>query len=437
MLTSAAPPGPAGPSGRLRHLHPAWVVAGVTFVTLLGAAGFRSAPGVLLVPLHDEFGWSQAEASVAVAVNLVLFGLVGPFAAALMARYGLRRVVLAALGLVATAALGTTVMTATWQFVVLWGVAVGIGSGCMATVLAATVATRWFVARRGVVVGALTAATATGQLVFLPLLGWLAENVGWRAVSVVTAGGALAVMPLVARWLRNDPSDVGAVPYGAPADHRPPAPVARPVQAAFDGLRLAARVPAFWLLALSFLVCGASTNGLVGTHFVSAAVDVDLTETRAATLLALVGVFDVAGTLASGWLTDRIDPRRLLLVYYAGRGLSLLFLHHVLETRGLGLVGFMVFYGLDWVATVPPTVALCNELFAPERAGVVYGWVFAAHQLGAAAAAFTAGAIRSTTGSYQLAFHVAGALCVVTAGLVQLIRSGPRDRAVAVPQGAS
>jgi MFS family permease len=406
--------------------HPAWTVAAVTFLILLGAAGFRSAPGVLIVPLHDELGWSRATVSLAVAVNLVLFGLAGPFAAALMARYGLRRVVLAALATVSAAAAATTLMTAPWQFVVLWGAAVGAGTGCMATVLAATVASRWFVARRGMVVGALTAATATGQLAFLPALGWLAENVGWRWVSVVTAAGAAAVIPLAARWLRDGPEDLGTVPYGAPPDHTPPPRTARPVAAALDGLRAAARMPAFWLLALSFWVCGASTNGLIGTHFIAAAVDNDLSETSASALLALVGVFDIAGTLASGWLTDRVDPRRLLLAYYGLRGLSLLFLHHVLDAGGFGLAGFVVFYGLDWVATVPPTVALCNELFPVERAGVVYGWVFAAHQLGAAAAAYGAGAVHGATGSYQLAFHVAGGLCIVAAGLVQLVRGDGR-----------
>jgi MFS family permease len=407
--------------------HPAWTVAAVTFVTLLGAAGFRAAPGVLIVPLHDELGWSRAHISAGVAVNLVLFGLVGPFAAALMARYGLRRVVLSALALVAGAALATTVMTAPWQFIVLWGVAVGAGSGCMATVLAATVANRWFVARRGLVTGALTAATATGQLAFLPVFGRLAEHVGWRWVSGVTAAGALAVMPLVARWLRDGPEDVGTTPYGAPPDHVAPARLNRPIRAALDGLRLAVGVPAFWLLALSFFVCGASTNGLVGTHFIAAAVDNDLSETSASTLLAVVGVFDIAGTLASGWLTDRIDPRRLLLVYYGLRGLSLLVLHHVLDAQGFGLAAFMVFYGLDWVATVPPTVALCNQLFPAERAGVVYGWVFAAHQLGAAAAAYGAGVIRGSTGSYELAFHLAGGLSIAAAGAVQLIRSSRRQ----------
>jgi len=409
--------------GAVRGRHPAWTVAAVTFVTLLGAAGFRSAPGVLLVPLHEDQGWSRESVSAAVAVNLVLFGLIGPFAAALMGRYGLRRVVLAALGIVSAAALLTTLMTAPWQYILLWGVAVGVGTGCMATVLAATVATRWFVERRGLVTGALTAATATGQLVFLPFLGWLAEHVGWRWVSITIAGGALLVWPAAARWLKDGPEVLGTTPYGAGADHVPPARTERPIAAAYDGIRLATRSGAFWILALSFFVCGASTNGLVGTHFIAAAVDTGMRETSASSLLAMVGVFDVAGTLLSGWLTDRIDPRKLLLAYYGLRGISLLFLHHVLDVQGFGLAGFMVFYGLDWVATVPPTVALVSQAFPPERSGVVYGWVFASHQLGAAVAAYGAGAIRTSTGTYELAFHAAGALCFVAAGAVQLIRT--------------
>jgi len=414
---------PAQNGHRTRTRHYAWVVAAVTFVVLLGAAGFRSAPGVLLVPLHDELGWSRSSVSLAVAVNLLFFGFMGPFAAALMGRFGLRRVVLAALATISTAALLTTLMNAAWQYVLLWGVAVGAGAGCMATVLATTVATRWFVARRGLVTGALTAATATGQLVFLPVLGYLADHIGWRWVSITIAAGALAVLPVAARWLKDGPEHVGTTPLGAPEGYVPPAPLANPIGAAMNGLRTAVHTPAFWLLTGSFFVCGVTTNGLVGTHFIAAAVDRDMTETTASALLATVGVFDVAGTIFSGWLTDRIDPRKLLLAYYGLRGLALFFLHHVLETRGIGLGGFMVFYGLDWVATVPPTVALCGELFGEAKAGIVYGWVFASHQLGAAVAAYAAGALRESTGSYELAFHVGGALSIAAAGAVMLIRS--------------
>ena len=404
------------------RVHYAWIVAAVAFFTLLAAAGFRAAPGVLLIPLEDEFGWSRATISLAVSVNLILFGLSGPFAAALMARYGLRRVVLSALVAISLGAAATTQITASWQLVLLWGVVVGAGSGCMATVFAATVASRWFVARRGVVTGALTAATATGQLIFLPALAAMTEGIGWRWVSITIAVSALAATPVIARWLRDRPEDVGTLAYGAPEGWSTPPPTPNPIGSAFDGLRIASRTPAFWLLAGSFFVCGASTNGLVGTHFIAAAVDGGITETRAGALLAAVGVFDVVGTLASGWLTDRVDPRRLLFAYYGLRGLALFFLHHVLDAQGIGLLGFMVFYGLDWVATVPPTVALCNEVFGPVRAGVVYGWVFAGHQLGAAAAAYTAGATRGSTGSYELAFHAAAVLCIVAAFATQQVR---------------
>jgi sugar phosphate permease len=324
-------------------------------------------------------------------------------------------------------------MTAPWQYILLWGVAVGAGAGCMATVLAATVATRWFVEKRGMVTGMLTAATATGQLVFLPVLGWMAEHIGWRWVSFTIAAGALSVLPIAARWLRDGPESVGLEPLGAPVGYEFPVPVARPVAAAFDGLRLASRAPAFWLLTGSFFVCGVTTNGLVGTHFIAAAVDRDITETSAAALLAMIGIFDVAGTIFSGWLTDRIDPRKLLLVYYGLRGLALLFLHHVLGTQGVGLFGFMVIYGLDWVATVPPTVALCSELFGEAKAGIVYGWVFASHQLGAAAAAYGAGAIRESSGSYELAFHIGGALSVMAAAAVMLIRSRRTPQDLGLP----
>ena len=407
----------------IARVHYAWVVFGITFATLLAAAGFRSTPGVLIDPLGDEFGWTKATIGGAVSVNLVLFGLIGPFAAALMSRYGLRKVVVAALCTISVGALATTAMDAAWQLVLLWGVVVGIGSGCMAAVFAATVANRWFVARRGLVVGALTAASASGQLVFLPLLSYLADNVGWRWVSVTIAVSALAATPIVMLGLRDRPADVGLLPYGATDDYVPPVPSTNPVRDAFRGLSDAWRSGAFWLLVGSFGVCGLSTNGLIQTHFIPAAQDHGVQATSAATLLALVGVFDVVGTLSSGWLTDRYDPRKLLLAYYGLRGLSLLVLHPALEAGGFGLAGFMVFYGLDWVATVPPTVALCTEVFGRERAPVVFGWVFAAHQLGAAAAAWGAGRTRDVLGSYQPAFMVAGAACLVAAVAVLYVRT--------------
>jgi predicted MFS family arabinose efflux permease len=418
-VLAASPAARSGGNGG--RIHYAWVVFAVAFVTLMAAAGFRSTPGVLIEPLEEEFGWSKATIGAAASVNLVLFGLIGPFAAALMGRFGLRRVVICALGLIAAGALATTQMDAAWQLIALWGFVVGIGAGCLAVVFAATVASRWFVARRGFVTGALTAATASGQLVFLPLLSRLAGTVGWRWVSITIALSALAVVPLVALFLRDRPEDVGLVPYGATADHQPVAPIAHPIRAAFEGLRSAWSSGAFWLLVGSFWVCGLSTNGLIQTHFIPAAADHGIDEVNAATLLALVGVFDVLGTLGSGWLSDRVDPRKLLLVYYGLRGLSLLVLHPALEAGGAGLGGFMVFYGLDWVATVPPTVALCAQVFGPARAPVVFGWVFASHQLGAAAAAWGAGATRDVLGSYQPAFVVAGFACLMAAVAVRYI----------------
>lgn len=408
-----------------RRWHPAWTAFAVAFVTLVAAAGFRSTPGVLFEPLEGEFGWGRGEVGSAVSVNLLLFGLAGPFAAALMSRFGLRRVVSVALLTISLGALGTTQMRSLWQFILLWGAVVGAGAGCMAAVFAATVANRWFVHRRGLVMGALTAASASGQLIFLPLLSRMAEGIGWRWVSLTIAVSALAAVPLILVGLHDRPEDIGATAYGAPPGHRTPAPQRRPVHTAFAGLRDARHTGAFWLLAGSFWVCGLSTNGLIQTHFIPAARDHGISETSAASLLAMIGVFDVIGTVASGWLTDRIDPRKLLFGYYALRGLSLLVLHPVLEASGPGLAGFMVFYGMDWVATVPPTVVLCTEVFGTTKGPVVFGWVFAAHQVGAAVAAYGAGALRDTVGSYQPAFIVAGLTCLAAAFAAARVRKAP------------
>jgi sugar phosphate permease len=407
-----------GPHG---GLHWAWVVAPVTFVTLVGSAAFRSVPGVLMDPLHMEFGWSHATIGFAVSVNMMLFGLISPFAAALMDRFGIRPVVTFALVMVALGSGLTVFMTAPWQLVLCWGVLVGVGAGSMSMAFIATVVNRWFVARRGLVAGILTAGNATGQLVFLPLVAWLATHHGWRSAAVTTAAAALAVVPLVVFLMRNHPADLGLRAYGATdADPGPPPHQAIGSSAgrAVRVLRDAAREPTFWLLAGGFAICGATTNGLIATHFIPAAMDHGMPPTTAASLLAVVGVFDVAGTIASGWFTDRIDPRMLLLAYYVLRGIGLLALPSLLSPRTTPSTWvFIIFYGLDWVATVPPTVMLCRDRFGSAVGPIVFGWVFASHQIGAAVAALGAGVIRDRTGSYDLAFYIAAGLCVVAAAL--------------------
>ena len=477
--------GPSPLAGVRRRLHPAWIVAAVSFVALIGAAGFRSAPGVLIVPLQDEFGWSRTLLSVAVGINLVLYGLTAPFAAALMDRFGIRAVTTSALPLVAAGSGLTVFVAAGWQLVLLWGVLIGLGTGSMALVFAATIANRWFVRRRGLVMGVLTAASATGQLIFLPMLAWLAERYGWRAASLMISLAALAVVPLVLRFVRNFPSDLGVRPYGAddgagqqvdaipgeaglpagpgapaatglPAGPGAPAATGLPAEAearAATGVPVEAGAPAvvgtstapagavrrtistlltvahtrtFWALAIGFAICGATTNGLIATHFVPAAHDHGMPSTTAAGLLAVVGIFDVAGTIASGALTDRINPRILLAIYYAMRGVGLLMLPALLsDSVHPSMLAFIIVYGLDWVATVPPTAALCAEAFG-ELGTIVFGWVFAAHMIGAALASVGAGYIRDLTSDYTMAWLGAGGLCAVAALMSLGIRKVPR-----------
>ncbi|MEO6702050.1 MAG: MFS transporter [Jatrophihabitantaceae bacterium] len=419
-----------------RRLHPAVVVAGAGFLALLLSAGFRAAPGVLIVPLQDEFGWSRAEISGAVSVNLVLYGLAGPFAAALTQRFGLRAVVPVAISLVAAGAAATVSMTQLWQLYLYWGIAVGVGTGAVAPVLAATITNRWFAARRGLVLGLLTAGGSTGQLLFLPVLASLAGGGHWRRASLAVAVVALLVVPLSIGLLRERPADLGQRQFGATEDDLVVPVLQRPIAAAFSTLRRATHQPAFWLLAASFFVCGATTNGLIGTHFIPAAMDHDMPETMAASMLAGMGVLDILGTTASGWLTDRYDPRKLLFMYYSLRGLSLLALPHALSAEHLSLGAFVAFYGLDWIATVPPTVALANQVFGREQGTIVWGWIFAAHQIGAAAAATGAGAIRDSFGTYGPAFIAAGGLCLFASVLVLAIPrqiGGPLPSSVPEP----
>jgi MFS family permease len=432
-LTERSDPDVDAQTTTTRRIHPAWWVAVVTFLTIIGSAGFRSTPGVLMTPLHEEFGWPMGVIGGAVSVNLVLFGLAAPFSAALMERLGIQRVIAVALVLVSVGSLLPVWMTQSWQLVLCWGIVVGMGTGAMSMGLVATVTGRWFVARRGLVTGILTAAGATGQLVFLPVLAWLAEHHGWRTAAVVTSAAALTVVPLVLWKLHDHPSVLRTTAYGAPEGTpvgRPPRPTGHPVHLALGTLRDAARTPVFWLLVGSFAVCGMSTNGLVGTHFIPAAHDHGMPTTTAAGLLALVGIFDIVGTVFSGWLTDRVDPRALLAAYYTLRGASLFLLPSLFSDHmHVNMLSFVLFYGLDWVATVPPTIALCRTAFG-ERAPIVFGWVFASHQLGAAVAALGAGLVRDQLGTYDLAWYVAGVLCLLAAAMCVAVRT-------ARPSGAS
>ncbi|OZE87485.1 MFS transporter [Rhodococcus sp. 15-649-2-2] len=414
--------------GTRRRIHPAWIVAAVAFLALVGAAGFRAAPSVLMVPLQEEFGWPRSMLSLAVGVNLVLFGLTAPFAAALMDRFGIRAVTSVALTIVAAGSALSVFVTQAWQLVLTWGVMIGLGTGSMALVFAAVVTNRWFVRRRGLVSGILTAGSATGQLIFLPVIAQLVDRSGWRAASFLIAGGSLIVVPFVLRWLRNMPADVGVTPYGAPEGYTAVVadPTANPARAAIQALRDASRVRTFWALVVGFAICGATTNGLIGTHFIPSAHDHGMHETTAAGLLAVVGIFDIVGTIGSGWLTDRVDPRYLLAAYYGFRGVSLLFLPWLLSaTIQPSIVIFVVIYGLDWVATVPPTIALCREVFG-DRGSLVFGWVFASHQIGAGIASVVAGVVRDATGAYTMAWFGAAGLCAVAA--VVSVRTGKRGK---------
>ncbi|MDU1667020.1 MAG: MFS transporter [Bradyrhizobium sp.] len=411
-----------------RNIHYGWVMVAVTFFTALVTAGTVGAPGVFIVPLQQEFGWSTAEISSALSIRFVLFGLMAPFAAALLNRYGLRNITLLAQVIVVSALLASLAMTKIWHLVLLWGFVIGIGTGMTALVLGATIATRWFVARRGLVVGVLTASTATGQLVFLPLLASLTERLGWRTalalVCCALAVSATAVLLLMRDW----PSDLGLRPFGDKGSEpiTAPAPVTTPILAAALGtLRDAARVPVFWMLFATFFICGASTNGLIQVHLIPMCLDFGIPQVQAASLLAAMGIFDFFGTIVSGWLSDRYDNRWLLFWYYGLRGLSLLFLPFT-DFSFYGLSLFAMFYGLDWIATVPPTVRLTAQRFGAERANLVFGWVFAAHQLGAGTAAFGAGLSRTLLQSYLPAFFTAGALCVLAALLALAIARQPK-----------
>jgi sugar phosphate permease len=418
-----------------RGIHYGWAVVAVIFLVMLVTAGAVGAPGVFIGPLENEFGWRRDEISSALAIRFALFGLMGPFAAAFMNRFGVRRVVLFALSLIGAALALSLFMSQVWQLVLLWGVVVGIGTGLMAMVLGATVAVRWFSARRGLVLGLLTASSASGQLVFLPLLANLTERVGWRSALLVVCAALLVSALGVLFLLRERPADVGLPAYGETevrSELTPPGSIGAALWVPVAILAEAARSGAFWILFLTFFICGTSTSGLIQTHFIPLCGDYGLAAVSAAGVLAMMGVFDFFGTLGSGWLSDRFDSRWLLFWYYGLRGLSLVYLPFS-DFSLSALTLFAIFYGLDWIATVPPTVKLTAERFGDGRANVVFGWIFAGHQLGAAAAAYGAGVSRIVYDSYLPAFFVAGALCLLAALAFLGLRTleGPKGAAMA------
>jgi len=414
-------------------LHYAWIVLGVTFICLLVSAATRATPSILIVPLEKEFGWSRTTISMAISLNILLYGLIGPFAAGFINRYGPRRVMSASAILIGLGTLATVTIKHPWQLFALWGVLVGVGTGIIAIVLGTTIVQRWFYVHRGLALGMLTASAATGQLVFLPFLAKLIVDHGWRSSVITMATLALLMAPLALFLMRDRPGEKGLLPLGQPENVPVATVVAQnPFVAAISALTSASRGKEFWILAGSFFICGASTNGLIGTHLVPACMDHGMPEVQAASLLAVMGIFDLVGTTGSGWLSDRIDNRLLLFTYYGLRGLSLLYLPYGFISEGHGLSIFAVFYGLDWIATVPPTVALVRQAFGAEKTGLVFGWIMAAHQIGAALAASVAGLIRTTEGSYDHAFILAGSLCLITA--IGVLFAGRGNKTGLVPQ---
>ncbi|WP_283148053.1 MFS transporter [Silvimonas soli] len=402
------------------RFHYGWVTLAVVFLIMLITAGTRSTPSVMMVPLEHDFGWSRTTVSLALSINLALFGLMGPFAAAAMQRFGLRRTVLTALTILAIGVGLSSLMTSTWHMVLIWGVLVGMATGATSMTLGATVVNRWFSQRRGLAMGILTASSATGQLLFLPLMAAIVERYGWRPIVLTVAALAVLILPLIAFLLPERPTSVGLRPFGEPAD-APADQVAshiNPIKIAFDALGKASKSRDFWLLFFSFFICGASTNGYIGTHFIAMCGDYGLSEVKGASILATMGLLDLVGTTFSGWLSDRFNNRVLLFWYYGLRGLALIFLPYAFGITYFGLPIFAFFYGLDWVATVPPTVRLTTDVFGSRDAPIVFGWIVAGHQLGAAFAALGAGMLRNSLGSYTVATMISGGLCVVGAILV-------------------
>jgi len=395
-------------------VHYAWIILIVTFLSVIVAAVTNTMSGVMMIPFEDEFGWSRASISGAFAVCITLVGFSGPFIAGLYQKFNVRKVLLVGMGTLLTAILLTTIMTQLWQLYIIWGVIIGLSAGAFLTVLNAYIATTWFEKKRGLALGLLTSSSAAGQLVFLPLLAYVVEQYSWRNAVLIIFSFGMLIYLLIWIFMKNDPADVGVYPLGADKSNQKQTNNVNPVKAAFEGLKLGVKSKVFWLLAGSFFICGFSTSGLIGTHFISLCIDYGYKEVTAASILAFMGIFNIIGTTLSGYISDRYDNRWLLFWYYGLRGLSLLILPFALSTNSLVyLAAFAIFYGMDWIATVPPTIKLATDHFGKEKVGVIYGWIYSAHQLGAGAATYGGGLIYSWLNAYQSIFIAAGIFCLV------------------------
>jgi MFS family permease len=399
----------------LKGVYYGWVVVAVAVLATLFSAGIRSVPGTFLLPVQDDMGWSKTVLSLATSVGLLLFGLLAPFSGALMDRIGPRRITLTGLVVMSLSMAGSALMTQTSQLVLFWGFLSGIGTGMVGSVLGAAVANRWFIRNRGLVTGIFGAAASAGQLIFIPVLVYWATGIGWREASWIMAAMALLVTIPLFVWLKDTPAQANTVPLGAV-----PGEVHRPARPQPGIMRQAVQSRDFWLLAGTFFICGATSNGLIGVHLIPYAVDCGLTQTTASGILAVLGAMNFVGTLASGWLTDRYDPRLLLSVYYGIRGLSLLLLPFT--TTAETMIIFALLFGLDYIATVPPTIALVADRFGRGNVGLVYGWVFASHQIGAASASWAGGVVRDTLGEYNVIFLAGGLIGLAAAALSWQIR---------------
>jgi sugar phosphate permease len=415
-----------------------WFVISLCFLTTLTSAGVRSSPSVLIHPLEAEFGWSRTLIASAVSMNLLLFGLAAPISGYLIDRFGPRKLMMGSLTLLIIGVSGTMVMTEFWQFFLVWGVIVGLGAGGVGSVLTATVGNRWFVAKRGLALGILGSASSTGQIIFLPLFMAMITYAGWRLGSMTLIVVALLILPLIFFFMRDDPSEVGLEPYGAgdPAAARLGATSLRgmPAKNATITAKEVVGHPTFWLLAGSFFVCGGTANGLIGTHLIPHEIEIGIPQIAAASVLGIMGGLNMVGTIFSGWMVDRVKPQRWLALVFTLRGVSLLILPFVKDFTGL--VYFAIIYGLDWFATVPPTMAITADTFGRQNVGRVYGWIFMSHQFGAAIMASTAGAIRTWMGDYQFAFLSGGVIAMIAAGLALQIKTKPREAVSPPPAGA-
>jgi MFS family permease len=395
------------------HIHYAWIILGLAFLALLSAQGVRLSFGAFIAPWENEFSTNRGIISLVAFISYAVFGFSQPIIGRLIDQYGVRTILSYSVLLIGISTILTFFATTPWQLMIIYGFIASIGFGGASNVAGSVAITNWFVEKRGFAVGLMSAGTAGGQLLLVPLSLFLINELGWK-LTVVVLGLFLVIVvfPLLLIFLRTHPSEKNSTPLGA-KESIPLADSENKKEVNTVSIITLLKKKEFLFLLLPFFVCGVTTSGLIDTHLIPFAQYCGISTTVTGTAVSLLAAFNITGTIFSGYLADRFSCRIMLTFLYGSRALTIVFLLLLIgEPIMMGfflsesylLVIFAISFGIVDFATVAPTVKLATEYFRGLSVGVIFGWLFLSHQLGAAIGAYLPGVLFDITGNYTSSF---------------------------------